>query len=485
MNLNLLNFRGDGLKSSLLLKEIIHYLFLIVSVFISWNYFGLGFLYFLYFFLRHCESVKRIKFELFFLKSFLLLLIWHIGAVFWMVKIDYGFYGLIVNVFYYLIPFIVFYILRNVTNKNLFLIIPIWTIFEYMLDVSNFSYPWLTIGNSLSNSIEIIQWYKYTGVLGGSIWLLITAFFLYKRQIKKMLFLLLFPITFSLVDYSKEIILCDDYEYFIVFNNEIYNQKEKYLNNDKLAFHICKKIKLLKEIKESNLILPEQTLRAFNYQKIDNSLPIDYLKKLINENSIKSIYVGVAGMVNDSQMANSIILLDKTNQFLKVKKKLVPYTEYLPKITKTFFNKITYEYNVKDSLSNIKFKNKTLPIICYESIYSSYVAENSKETNLICLLTSESFFNHSFFGKKQYNNIIGLRALENNLQIVKASNSGLSFLMNQKGKVISYGNKEINIFKVFKQKKAERTFFVDFTNRYLLHIIFILFITILYYSIKL
>jgi apolipoprotein N-acyltransferase len=48
-----------------------------------------------------------------------------------------------------------------------------WLGFEYLHINWELSWSWLTLGNGLSENISIIQWYEYTGVLGGSLWILL------------------------------------------------------------------------------------------------------------------------------------------------------------------------------------------------------------------------------------------------------------------------------------------------------------------------
>ncbi|MAJ98060.1 MAG: hypothetical protein CMD07_02135 [Flavobacteriales bacterium] len=43
----------------------------------------------------------------------------------------------------------------------------------------DFSWPWLILGNVFSNSIYLIQWYEYTGVFGGSLWILLSNVIIY------------------------------------------------------------------------------------------------------------------------------------------------------------------------------------------------------------------------------------------------------------------------------------------------------------------
>ena len=51
--------------------------------------------------------------------------------------------------------------------------IAVWIGFEYFHHNWDLSYPWLTLGNALAGNIKLIQWYEFTGVLGGSLWILL------------------------------------------------------------------------------------------------------------------------------------------------------------------------------------------------------------------------------------------------------------------------------------------------------------------------
>ena len=51
-----------------------------------------------------------------------------------------------------------------------------------------FSWPWLTLGNVFSTVTEFVQWYEYTGVLGGTLWILsinILIFLYIKNKLAK------------------------------------------------------------------------------------------------------------------------------------------------------------------------------------------------------------------------------------------------------------------------------------------------------------
>ena len=47
-----------------------------------------------------------------------------------------------------------------------------WIAWEkWYLDYADISWPWLVLGNSFAGSIRSIQWYEFTGTLGGSLWI--------------------------------------------------------------------------------------------------------------------------------------------------------------------------------------------------------------------------------------------------------------------------------------------------------------------------
>lgn len=48
-----------------------------------------------------------------------------------------------------------------------------WIATEYWYTVSDFSWPWLVLGNGFSHDVWAVQWYEYTGVFGGSLWVLL------------------------------------------------------------------------------------------------------------------------------------------------------------------------------------------------------------------------------------------------------------------------------------------------------------------------
>jgi len=48
-----------------------------------------------------------------------------------------------------------------------------WIAFEFIHLDWDLSWPWLQLGNGFANYPQWIQWYEYTGIFGGSLWILL------------------------------------------------------------------------------------------------------------------------------------------------------------------------------------------------------------------------------------------------------------------------------------------------------------------------
>ena len=70
--------------------------------------------------------------------------------------------------------------------KNPTLILPIlWIAFEYLHLNWDLSWPWLILGNVFSSHPVLVQWYSYTGVLGGTLWIFLINILVFKCYEKR------------------------------------------------------------------------------------------------------------------------------------------------------------------------------------------------------------------------------------------------------------------------------------------------------------
>ncbi len=80
-----------------------------------------------------------------------------------------------------------------------------WIATEYLYTNSSFSWPWLTLGNGFSHDVWAVQWYEWTGVFGGSLWVLVANICLFEawqqrslHRLIKAAVVLLLPMVVSL-----------------------------------------------------------------------------------------------------------------------------------------------------------------------------------------------------------------------------------------------------------------------------------------------
>jgi apolipoprotein N-acyltransferase len=79
------------------------------------------------------------------------------------------------NSFFMALPFAIMHVSRRILPGNLgsFSLVFLWITFEYLHMNWELSWSWLNLGNVFATMPRWIQWYEYTGVLGGTAWILI------------------------------------------------------------------------------------------------------------------------------------------------------------------------------------------------------------------------------------------------------------------------------------------------------------------------
>lgn len=74
-----------------------------------------------------------------------------------------------------LLAFMAFHTVSKFAPKSLAYttLVAAWITTEYWYTTGEFSWPWLILGNAFSHDVRAVQWYEYTGVFGGSLWVLV------------------------------------------------------------------------------------------------------------------------------------------------------------------------------------------------------------------------------------------------------------------------------------------------------------------------
>lgn len=123
-----------------------------------------------------------------------------------------------------------------------------------------------------------------------------------------------------------------------------------------------------------------------------------------------------------------------------IKRILVPFGEYMP-FDVSSLNIISSSFSAGKECSLIDFKNGQIGcLICFESIFPRIAAETSqKGAQAVTVLT-----NDSWLGKKiplyQHHSHSIMRAAENNRYFLTSTNTGISSIIDPKGKIITRGD---------------------------------------------
>ncbi len=186
--------------------------------FIAWNYCGLLLLINCIILFYFIDYLKDKKWYYTYIIGLILFLLFNVSATFWLIRVDeyYSIYAFLTNSLLMLIPFASTVYISKSTKNYLIIFIFCWVFWEWLFTNWDLAWPWLNIGNVLSNQWYIVKWYSFLGIYSGSFWMLFTGYLIYLILLKKnvnkntiaLMLLLLFPLI-SFISYSFSEITVD------------------------------------------------------------------------------------------------------------------------------------------------------------------------------------------------------------------------------------------------------------------------------------
>lgn len=379
-------------------------------------------------------------------RTFTLVFFFNISVTFWLIQVNWreGILAFFANSLFMLFPiYITYFLTKKFKQHFAILFITLWVLFEILLTQWDLAWSWLNFGHVMGNMNYFVQWYSFTGVYAGTVWIIISALLLVKvlktKRHRDSLYLslvLFIPMLFSSYlyltnnsDNTKEITVTS---YIPIAEN-----KSNYLKTKKLYFD------LVDYRTGKYVICPEVFLNPVNVYSMSQKSHFFYLNKLTIRKPNTTFIVG-AELKSDFGLFNSVLVKNQQNFIFRAKQKYVPITEFTPELFQKLFKiKTHYVKTNKDFTNTIKNDFGFIPLVCFESIFSMFTAKSSFNTSLIILASSEVFMNNSHFGKKQYVNIVKLRAIESGRYVVKCSDQGISCVINQKGDIVKVLTEQI------------------------------------------
>ncbi len=432
------------------------------------------------------QQKKRYRSGRFFLLSWLTFLAWNLLTIYWIwnATIPGAIAAYLINSF---LMAVVFWLI-HVVHRNLgdrighFAFLIIWTAYEHYYLNIQINFPWLLLGNGFAKDIALVQWYEYTGVLGGTFWVLfinLLLFLLLRHYVQVrslrgkyfelgvLIFLVAFPILWSLVRYRSVHDRGKAVEVVVVQPNiDPYNDKFSGLSNDEqltIILHLADSLVtprtdyvVAPETAVNDGIVENDLLRSRSLRRIRAFVRRHPRVKFITGATTWRIYppgpqpTPTARKRSDgswTDIFNTALQID-TSSTIQVyhKSKLVVGAEMMPhpKLLRPLLG--DYIIDLGGSLSGYGTQRERTPLvspdstvkvgvaICYESIFGQYVTGYVKEgANLLFIITNDGWWGNTP-GYHQHRSFASLRAIETRRSIARSANTGISCFIDQKGK---------------------------------------------------
>lgn len=423
----------------------------------------------------------------FFLYPFISFLTWNILTTWWIKNASFAglITALLVNSTFMTLPFWLFTITHRKLGSSFgyFSLLFYWIAFEYFYLNGEISWTWLNLGNGFANDIKLIQWYEFTGTLGGSFWVLSVNLLLYQVlsswmqnktirpklvELFTLLIILILPALISLsifhnytekenpVDiaviqpnidpYMKFNDIPPDEQMNILFHladsvsdgNTDYIVAPETFINDNLwleSMHsnpsILRLHALSRKYPSANIVIGATLYKSYENEASASPTARPYRGKTFYDSFNSALQIDSTGNIPVYHKSQLVVGVEK-----------MPYTQYLGFLRKlmlrlggTFRSHGTQDY--RDAFPSPNGQFYVGPVICYESIFGEFVTEYVSDAgaNLIFVITNDGWWGDTP-GYIQHNSFSALRAIENRRSIARSANTGISSFFNQKGEML-------------------------------------------------
>lgn len=364
-------------------------------------------------------------------------------------------------------------------NKGLISFLVLWMSFEYGHFYWELSWPWLNFGHIPGNWPKLIQWYEYSGVTGGTLWILCVNILVYlivrniwirketwKIQTPIFLFLglsVIIPVVSSLIIYYSYEEKNDPVDIVVVQPN-IEAHFEKFYTP--WTVQMEKMFRLAEpEVNEKTdlVVLPETAINiALDEKDLDSMPPIKFVQSFQRVKNNVPVLIGATTRIffkEENSSASRPIgkhFYEDYNTAVMMnygataetyhKSKLVLGSEKLPFVNMfPFLKEYSVELGGTSGLLGIGEEPKNFlssgvnfsPVICYESVYGEYTSfYTRKGGEIITVITNDGWWLNTP-GHKQHRMFSQIRAIENRRSVARSANTGISCFIDQRGEIIS------------------------------------------------
>jgi len=356
----------------------------------------------------------------------------------------------------------------------------IWMGYEHFHNIWDLAWPWLNLGNSLITAPKLIQWYEFTGVRGGSLWIILTNFAVFKtyeiyqkRGLGLMaplgvgiLLLLLVP---SFVSYqihrnfreggeTVKIALIqpnlDPYTEKFVPEKQVQHLEEFFrtaetICDNETQYLFGPETLIVQQIDEKNPLASPYYRQIMDFQqkhpRLNILLGVHSYQKLGNDIPPGSRFDREKGFYYEAFNTALFLAPGSAPQFYH-KTKLVPIFERMPFVKYLgFLGRFSLELGGYTGTYSYRQESTTfvspdgsisiLPIVCFESVFGLYCAQNlSQQKGFITMITNDGWWKNTP-GYRHHYNFSPVRAIECRRDLVRVANTGISALIDARGMV--------------------------------------------------
>lgn len=412
--------------------------------------------------------------------------VWNVIATYWVANTAFvaGIFAIWVNALLMSIPFLLFHTTRQYVPRLGYLaFIAYWLTFEYVHLRWELTWPWLTLGNSFAEFPAFIQWYEFTGVFGGGLWILLANVLAlrlwgaYRNRQQPVLWpairfgaWILVPALISVAMYSGHEEQGVERDVVVVQPNfEPHYEKFDRVPEQEQVTRFLELSTPLVDENTDYLLFPETSFGLVETSQPNSYPAIQRIRSTFREFPGLNIISGIdaynifepgeprsravreqvrrPGDTLFYEILNAAIQIQPGNQDVQLyrKSKLVPGPEILPYRGIFFFLKPLIE-KLEGTTAGVGTQpersvmssqaGKVAPAICYESVFGEYVTGYIKKgAQAIFIMTNDGWWDNTA-GHRQHLYFASLRAIETRRAIARSANTGISAFINQRGDIL-------------------------------------------------
>lgn len=408
--------------------------------------------------------------------SLFVLIAWHLITLIWVANATWlgPVAATIAGVTLFIIPLIIFSLASRKSTPVIayVLLVSSWIAAEYLYLNGEISFPWILFGNGFAYNAALVQWYEYTGSLGGTLWILLVNILVFEaiqRKSKKYgivaACMVVVPILLStIIYYSYKEEVRPVTVTIVQPNIDPYTEKFGSMSREEQLSVITR---LANEAPENvNFIIAPETSVEGNIIEgsLNSSSELNILRDSVIATHPDAAFVtGVTAyrmypnaverptitarksggtyydVINGAVGVNAsdtIPLYIKGKLVIGVE--MIPYPnilKHIPLFTVDLGGSVGGLLKQDDPETFVNQGVAAGPAICFESIYGEHFGGFVRAgAEVMFVVTNDGWWKDTY-GYKQHFNMSRLRAIETRRSIARSANTGISAFIDQRGDV--------------------------------------------------